>query len=143
MPARSTTRAELVEADVARWRPQAPVDLILANASLQWLGDHERLLPDLLRHCRVLAVQLPDNFDAPSHRLLRETMASGPRTERLAGMVMGDRILRPERYLAVLRAHGAAAAYPVDSQGAVLFPFGRLFFIAQSTFDVTDPRLGL
>lgn len=186
--------AELVEADAARWRPQAPVDLILANASLQWLGDHERLLPDLLRHCRVLAVQVPDNFDAPSHRLLRETMASGPWAERLAGMAMGDRILRPERYLAVLRAHGTAvdlwrttyfqqlagkdavldwlrgtallpvqaalggaraeataaferalgerlrAAYPVDWQGAVLFPFSRLFLIAQSTYDETVPR---
>ena len=99
--------AELVEADAARWRPQAPVDLILANASLQWLGGHERLLPDLLRHCRVLPVQVPDNFNAPSHRLLRETMASGPWAGQLAEIAMGDRILQPERYLAVLRAAGA------------------------------------
>ena len=60
----------LVEADAASWRPQAPVDLIIANAALQLVAGHERLMPDLLHHCRVLAVQVPDNFDAPSHRLL-------------------------------------------------------------------------
>ena len=99
--------AELIEADATSWRPQAPVDLIIANAALQLVAGHERLLPDLLHHCRVLAVQVPDNFNAPSHRLLRETMAVGPWAERLAEETLGDRVLTPERYLAVLRDAGA------------------------------------
>jgi trans-aconitate 2-methyltransferase len=45
-------RVTLIEADAASWRPERPVDLIVANALLHWLPDHERLLPDLLRCCR-------------------------------------------------------------------------------------------
>jgi trans-aconitate 2-methyltransferase len=93
---------ELVEADAAAWRPAEPVDLIVANASLHWLPDHERLMPDLLRRCRVLAVQVPDNFAEPSHRLVRELLA-----ERSADAALGDHVLPAARYRALSRAVGA------------------------------------
>lgn len=35
-------------ADIADWRAPAPVDIILANASLQWLSDHATLYPRLI-----------------------------------------------------------------------------------------------
>lgn len=57
---------------------EAP-DLIFANASLHWLPDHETLFPQLLSCLApggVLAVQMPDNLEEPSHRLMRE-VASG------------------------------------------------------------------
>ncbi|HEV8689399.1 MAG TPA: trans-aconitate 2-methyltransferase [Ideonella sp.] len=62
--------------DIAGWAPAgwAP-DLLYANASLQWLPDHGTLLPRLfaaLAPGGVLAVQMPDNLDEPSHRLMRE-----------------------------------------------------------------------
>ena len=52
--------------------------MILANAVLQWIPGHETLLPALIGKLKAegaLAVQMPDNLDEPSHRLMRE----GPR----------------------------------------------------------------
>lgn len=75
-------------ADLARWDDPGPWDVILANAVLQWVPDHERLFPALVSRLApggTLAVQMPDNLDEPSHRLMRETAASGPWAERLAG----------------------------------------------------------
>jgi trans-aconitate 2-methyltransferase len=88
-----------VEADIARWSAPAPGALIFSNATLQWLGEHERLFPHLLRqlvHGGVLAVQMPRNFDQESHRLMRETATQGPWAERLAPVLGSATVLRPE-----------------------------------------------
>jgi len=64
-----------------------PWDLILANAVLQWVPDHERLLPALLSRLAeggALAVQMPDNLNEPSHRLMRALAAEPPFAETLA-----------------------------------------------------------
>src|SRR6185437_1233738 len=74
--------------DVATWDAAGPYDLILANAVLQWVPDHERLLPSLVTRLAPggsLAVQMPDNLDEPAHRLLREVAAQGPWARRLEG----------------------------------------------------------
>ncbi len=77
---------EWVQADVAGWQAHTdrPVDVLFANAVLQWVPDHASLLPRLLRQVRpggVLAVQMPANRDEPSHRWMREL--PGPWAERL------------------------------------------------------------
>lgn len=64
----------LVPADAATWMPDAPPALIYSNAALQWLDGHDRLIPRLagfLPPGGVLAVQMPRQQDAPSHRLMR------------------------------------------------------------------------
>lgn len=64
--------------DIASWRPEAAPDLIYTNAALQWVPGHEALFPrlfGLLAPGGVLAVQMPDNLDEPSHRLMREVAA--------------------------------------------------------------------
>lgn len=69
------------QTDIAVWRPEAPLDLILANASLQWVPDHAALLPRLagfLAPGGSLAIQMPDNQDDPFKTLMRET-ATDPR----------------------------------------------------------------
>lgn len=74
--------------DVATWDAAGPYDLILANAVLQWVPDHERLLPSLVTRLAPggsLAVQTPDNLDEPAHRLLREVAAQGPWARQLEG----------------------------------------------------------
>ncbi len=64
----------LVEADIAGWHPHTPPALIFSNAALNWLPDHAVLLPRLVAMLApggVLAVQVPRQGDAPSHRLLQ------------------------------------------------------------------------
>ena len=66
---------EFIEADIASWRPAQPPDVIYANASLQWLADHETLFPHLVNQLAengTLAVQMPDNWQEPSHTLMRQ-----------------------------------------------------------------------
>ena len=68
----------LEEADIANWTPDAPLALIYSNAALQWLGDHECLLPrlvGLLAPGGTLAVQMPHQNPAPSHRLWHDLAA--------------------------------------------------------------------
>ncbi|HET9068885.1 MAG TPA: trans-aconitate 2-methyltransferase [Amaricoccus sp.] len=75
-------------ADVATWQAKAPVDLVFANAVLQWLPDHAALLPRLLGQLGpggTLAVQVPDNLDEPLHMAMRATAAAGPWAGKLAG----------------------------------------------------------
>src|SRR4029079_10495525 len=38
---------EFQQSDIADWRPAEPVDVIVSNAALQWLADHEQLFPSL------------------------------------------------------------------------------------------------
>lgn len=75
-------------ADVSEWQPTARYDVILSNAVLQWLPQHETLMPSLaskLAPGGSLAVQMPDNLDEPAHVLMREVAASGPWAGKLAG----------------------------------------------------------
>ena len=65
----------LVEADIASWEPLVPPALIFSNAALNWLPEHMALMPRLagkLVPGGVLAVQMPRQGAAPSHRLLQE-----------------------------------------------------------------------
>jgi trans-aconitate 2-methyltransferase len=96
-------------ADIREWRAERPFDVILANAVLQWIPGHETLLPALIARLRAggaLAVQTPDNLDEPSHRLMRETAASGPWAAKLAdaGKARAERHAA-EWYFRLLRSH--------------------------------------
>lgn len=74
-------------ADIAAWDGERPYDLIFANAVLQWLPDHARLLPQLVRQLNEggsLAIQMPDNLDEPSHRSMRDAARQGPWASRLS-----------------------------------------------------------
>jgi len=70
-----------VEADLAAWQADRPLDRIISNAALQWVPDHASLLRhlvSLLAPHGVLAVQMPHNFDEPAHRLLAEVVTQEP-----------------------------------------------------------------
>jgi trans-aconitate 2-methyltransferase len=59
---------------IEEWSEPGPWDLIYSNATLQWVGGHEILLPklaQLLAPGGNLAVQMPDNLDEPSHASMR------------------------------------------------------------------------
>lgn len=64
-----------IEADIQRFRPEHALNLIYANASLQWVPDHYELLPHLVSLLALngfLAIQMPDNQQEPTHVLMRE-----------------------------------------------------------------------
>jgi trans-aconitate 2-methyltransferase len=78
---------EWIEADVERYQPDGPVDLLFANAVLHWVPEHAQLFPRLFEKLTpggVLAVQMPHNYEEPSHRLMRGT--PGPWAARLAAL---------------------------------------------------------
>lgn len=90
-----------LEGDIAGWRPERPADLILANASLQWLPDHASLLPRLaaaLAPGGVLAVQMPLAHESRHHGIMRATAARGPWAERLRDVDVIAPLLAPEAY---------------------------------------------
>lgn len=67
--------------DLATWRPATAVDVVVSNAALQWVPNHLDVLPHLVKQLNAggwLAVQVPGNFDEPSHVLLHE-LARDPR----------------------------------------------------------------
>jgi len=81
-------------ADIAAWNPAQPLDVILANASLQWVADHAVLYPRLVSKLTPggsLAVQTPDNLQEPAHRLAREVAADGPWASKIATVKHPDR----------------------------------------------------
>ena len=80
-------RVAFEQADIARWSPPAPADLLFTNATLHWLDDHAVLLPRLAAQLApggVLAIQMPDNRTSPSHLLIDEAAAAGPWHAKLA-----------------------------------------------------------
>lgn len=55
------------------FNPLKKVDLIFANASMQWVSHHEVLFSrfcNMLSTGGILAIQMPNNFHAPAHQLV-------------------------------------------------------------------------
>jgi trans-aconitate 2-methyltransferase len=68
-------------ADAAQWRPPGDAELVFSNALFQWVPSHARVLAAIIETLRpgaVFAVQMPDNLEEPSHRLMSEVAAKGP-----------------------------------------------------------------
>ncbi|MCK0177286.1 trans-aconitate 2-methyltransferase [Mycolicibacterium sp. F2034L] len=61
-------------ADVRDWVPQLDTDVVVSNATLQWVPEHAELLTRwaaALPPGSWLAFQVPGNFEAPSHEAVR------------------------------------------------------------------------
>ena len=66
--------------DINSWNSDGKerFDVVFSNAALQWAEDHAALFPRLMRAVNpggALAIQVPGNFDATAHRLMREIAA--------------------------------------------------------------------
>ena len=174
------------QADIASWNPASAYDVIFSNAALQWVADHARLLPRLLRHLAkggVFAFQVPRNFTEPCHTLIHE-IARDPRwRDKLSGVRDWWNVLESEAYFEILESHAKkidlwetryvqvlegedavfrwmsgtglrpfanalegeerdafleeyrvriAQAYPRRASGVTLYPFQRLFCVAEA-----------
>jgi len=87
--AEPTGRLSFEVGDLRAWAPEEPVDVLVTNATLQWVPEHLELLPRLLGHLAPggwFAMQVPGNQDAPSHALLRELAAEAPYAAHAAGV---------------------------------------------------------
>jgi trans-aconitate 2-methyltransferase len=171
------------QGDIAGWQPALPYDLVFSNAAVQWVGDHERLIPCLFAGVApggCLAVQMPRNHDFQTHALMRQVAAEAPWAARLAGARDPSPVKTPEFYYDLLATHARVAiwetnyiqimpnvaaiidwlrgtglgpflarldadeqkrfldryaallaeAYPERSDGRIMLPYPRLFFIA-------------
>jgi trans-aconitate 2-methyltransferase len=180
-----------IEADIRTWSPDTPPDLLYSNATMQWVEGHSDLFPRLIRFLQpggCLAVQMPLSWAAPSHRLMRETLANGGAdgkalgSEELRQAVARDWVQAAAVYYDLLAACSSSldiweteylqllegddpvlewvkgtglrpilnslddqaraifleeyarrlrVAYPVRASGHTLYPFRRLFMVAQ------------
>ncbi len=171
--------------EIGEFSPVNKGNLIFSNAALHWLDDHESLFPVLLGQLRpggVLAVQMPNNFAAPSHQTLYDLAQSGEWIDRLGHLVRPAPVhninwyydlLSPRvdhlniwetTYFQVLKGKNAVLewtrstalrpflsalggqdvevfeqtyadllleAYPQREDGSTLYPFSRLFIVAE------------
>jgi len=176
---------EFRQADLARWSPAEPADLLYSNAALHWLDDHPALFPRLMAALRpggVLAVQMPRNHDQPSHLAMLAAAEAGPWLSVLRPLLRPSPVAAPAAYHALLRPLAqrvdvwetvylhelrggnpvaewtkgtalkplldaldgpqragfeaayrsrVASAYPPTASGETLFPFRRLFLVAE------------
>lgn len=106
-------RVEWVRSDVESWDPMnvgAPIDVITSNALLHWVPAHPQLIPGWIAALASggwFAMQVPANFNAPSHTLLREVAAHSPRAgELLERLPAGDAVSEPSAYTALLAGLG-------------------------------------
>jgi trans-aconitate 2-methyltransferase len=78
--------------DLRDWVAQAApgeVDVLLSNATLQWIPDHLDLLPSLVAAVAPggwLAFQVPGNFGEPSHTIRDELASEEPYAAHTAGV---------------------------------------------------------
>jgi trans-aconitate 2-methyltransferase len=79
------------------------VDVIVSNATLQWIPEQLDLLPG-----GWLAIQIPGNGNAPSHAILRELAGTEPYAEYAAGSSLRADVPDPAQYVAALSAEGCS-----------------------------------
>jgi len=104
------TGIDFAVADLREWRPDEKVDVLVSNATLQWVDGHLDLLPRLVAALAPggrLALQVPGNFGEPSHELRRELAAQAPYADHLHDIAT-PASHDPEVYLRVLSDLGCA-----------------------------------
>jgi len=87
--------------DIETWTPEHEVDVIFSNATLHWLDHHGRLFPrlfDFLRPGGVLAVQMPNNWAAPTHTVPKDVLADSRWSEEVRHLLPIDRVDEPSEY---------------------------------------------
>jgi trans-aconitate 2-methyltransferase len=95
-------RLEFVLHDLATFTAE-PFELVVSNAALHWVDDHERALArlrGLLTSGGRLAIQMPRNFDQPSHTILSDLVTPLLPNYRLRS------VAEPEWYFAKLAKLG-------------------------------------
>jgi len=80
-------------ADLRGWRPADPVDVLVSNATLQWVPGHLDVLPEMVAQVAPggwFAFQVPGNFTEPSHVLLDQLAEDDRFSAYLQGIARPD-----------------------------------------------------
>ncbi|MBY0278914.1 methyltransferase domain-containing protein [Candidatus Binatia bacterium] len=94
-----------VQGDIADFADTAAWDVVFSNAALQWLPEHERLLPRVAAAVAPggqLAIQVPANFDHPTHVIAAELANDPAFATRFTAPPRTAGVLAPERYAELL-----------------------------------------
>ncbi|MEV8375270.1 trans-aconitate 2-methyltransferase [Kribbella sp. NPDC056861] len=106
----STERLSFEVGDLREWTAEPEsVDVIVTNATLQWIPEQLDLLPGFVRALKPggwLAIQIPGNGNAPSHAILRELAATDPYAEFAKDKSLRPDVPAPAEYVAALSAEG-------------------------------------
>lgn len=111
--ATETTEITWINADINQWNAEKPANLIFTNATLQWLDEHETLMPRLgkmLAPNGILAIQMPRNHQSPAHIGIIEAVEAGPWRERLQPLLRfgkgnADPVAAPDVYYHLFEAY--------------------------------------
>jgi trans-aconitate 2-methyltransferase len=173
--------------DVRTWAPQPDTDVVISNAAMHWVPEHGELFvrwAGQLAAGSWIAVQMPGNFDSPSHAAVGAVARREPFAPQLRDvpLLTGTAVGAPADYAGLLIDAGCsvdawettyihqvtgehpvldwisgtallpvrerlnereyqrfceelipllAEAYPPRPDGTTLFPFRRVFFVAQ------------
>ncbi|MGW0995487.1 trans-aconitate 2-methyltransferase [Streptomyces sp. NPDC002523] len=103
---------DFAHADARTWTPEEPYDLIVSNATLQWVPGHAERFADWIAGLTpggTFAFQVPDNIDALLHSLMRDLAATPRWKPRLADVLREvDSVDTPCAYLDRLARLGCA-----------------------------------
>jgi len=91
-------------------------DLVFSNSALQWVPEHDGLLPRLYERLRPggqLAIQMPSNHGHLTHTLIEEIAGQAPFQKPLGGWVRVAPVLTIDEY--------ARAMYELGAQEIVVF----------------------
>lgn len=123
-------RVEWVQADLHEWDPvslgELP-DVIVTNATLQWVPGHLDLIPTWVEALATggwFALQVPGNFDAPSHALMREIASRHTRSAELMAALGMPTVGEPSTYLRLLARLGCVVDAWETTYAHVLDPEG-------------------
>ncbi len=105
-------RVEWFQGDLRDWDPlslgEAP-DVIVTSSTLQWVPGHLDLVDSWVESLSPggwFALQVPGNFDAPSHRLMREAAEGHPRGGEITAALDVPAVGEPATYLRLLARLG-------------------------------------
>ncbi len=112
--AQAVAGLRLEQGDISDFRADAEFDLVFSNAALHWVAGHEELfarLAQALTEDGQLAVQVPANFDHPSHTVAAAVAAEEPFRSALGDAPHRNFVLAPEAYATLLHRLGFRAQH--------------------------------
>lgn len=96
---------------ITAYRPTRPIDVLFSNAALQWVEDHDAVLPrllDMVAPGGQAAIQMPDNDEFVSHAIAKEVAREEPFISAMAGYARQWPVRPPEWYATLLDRMGFA-----------------------------------